>query len=322
MPENLAVLLVEDSESDAEMTIRMLKKADYQVVFERVETAEEMKVALSKQAWDLVISDYNLPQFGGYAALEIFKSMERRDAPFIVVSGAMGEETAVAMMKAGAHDYLMKDNLARLAPAVARELEQAQGRRERKRAEEALRVNEALYRQAIMAAGAVPYYRDYRDPDNQTYTIMGEGIVSLTGYSATEITPEIFDKIEKECVMQGSLAHLTVEEAGRLSDSGLIRHWACDYHILTRSGQTRWISDAAVQVRDENDRRIGVIGILQDITDRKQTETQLKEQIDELRRWHQVTVGREDRIIALKREVNELLEKAGMPPRYSTAEAE
>jgi PAS domain S-box-containing protein len=139
----------------------------------------------------------------------------------------------------------------------------------RKQAEDALRASEARYRQAITAAGAVPYYRDYQNRE-QTYTFIGDGIFHLTGYPATEITPAIFDQLEQECIMRGSLAHLTPEEAGKLSEVEDIQHWTCDYRILTRDGQTRWVSDAAVQVRDENQQRIGVIGILQDITERKQ----------------------------------------------------
>ena len=134
MTTSLAVLMVEDSESDAQLIVRLLKKAGYDVVSEQVETAEQMRAAWGKGAWDIVISDYSLPQFDGRAALTLLRETGQ-DIPFIVVSGTIGEETAVAMMKAGAHDYLLKGNLARLTPAVERELAQAETRRERKRAE-------------------------------------------------------------------------------------------------------------------------------------------------------------------------------------------
>ena len=116
MTTSLAVLLVEDSESDAQLIVRLLKKAGYDVVSEQVETAEQMRAALGKRAWDIVISDYSLPQFDGRAALTLLRETGQ-DIPFIVVSGTIGEETAVAMMKAGAHDYLLKGHLARLIPA-------------------------------------------------------------------------------------------------------------------------------------------------------------------------------------------------------------
>jgi diguanylate cyclase (GGDEF)-like protein/PAS domain S-box-containing protein len=144
----LAVLIVEDSESDAKLIARLLNKAGYAVVSEQVETAEQMRSALDKRSWDIVISDYSLPKFDGNAALEMLKE-KQLDIPFIVVTGNLGEESAVSMMKAGAHDYLMKDNLARLAPAVARELEQAQDRHQHKQAENALRESES-FNQALL----------------------------------------------------------------------------------------------------------------------------------------------------------------------------
>ena len=130
----LRVLIVEDSESDAALAVRFLNKAGYAVSYERVETAEEMRSALSTQSWDVVISDYNLPQFDAPASLAILKESDL-DIPFIIVSGTVGEETAVTMMKLGAHDYLMKGKLVRLAPAVEREIREAKVRAERQAVE-------------------------------------------------------------------------------------------------------------------------------------------------------------------------------------------
>ena len=141
----LHVLLIEDLETDAELVVRRLKKAGYLIYYERVETADEMKAALDMLAWDIVIADYKLPQFNAPAALLLLQRTGL-DIPFIVVSGTIGEETAVEVMKAGAHDYLMKDKLTRLAPAVKRELAEALVRRERQQAEEKLRDSEERYR--------------------------------------------------------------------------------------------------------------------------------------------------------------------------------
>lgn len=143
MTKPLAVLIVEDSESDAQLVVRQLEKAGNTITFEQVETAAQMRAALEKQAWEIVISDYCLPEFDGHAALMLLLEM-KLDIPLIAVSGTMGEEAAVDMMKAGAHDYVMKGNLARLVPAVERELAQAEVRRERKLAEEALRESNAF----------------------------------------------------------------------------------------------------------------------------------------------------------------------------------
>jgi signal transduction histidine kinase len=131
----LRVLQIEDSESDAALIVRALEKARYQVEWVRVEDAAGMRAALAERAWDVIIADYHLPQFDAPAALRILRD-SGLDIPFIVVSAIMGEDTAVEMMKSGAHDYLLKDRLARLGPAVERELRDAETRRERRRAEE------------------------------------------------------------------------------------------------------------------------------------------------------------------------------------------
>jgi len=131
---NLRVLIVEDSEGDALLLLRELRKGGYETLFERVETAEAMKNALGNEKWDLVISDYVLPRFSGIDALEIYKE-SGLDMPFIILSGKIGEDIAVSAMKAGAHDYILNGNLARLIPAIERELREAEVRRERGLAE-------------------------------------------------------------------------------------------------------------------------------------------------------------------------------------------
>jgi two-component sensor histidine kinase len=130
MHEVLRVLHVEDSILDASFTERALAKAGYTLYSERVVTAAEMRAALAKQPWDVIISDYRLPQLDAPAALSLLHD-SGCDIPFIVVSGAIGEELAVAIMKAGAQDYLLKSDLARLAPAVERELRDARTRKDR-----------------------------------------------------------------------------------------------------------------------------------------------------------------------------------------------
>jgi signal transduction histidine kinase len=134
----LKVLLIEDSEDDAVIVEAELRRAGCAPACHRVETREAMSAALDQQSWDVIIADYRLPRFDGLSALGLVKE-RGLDLPFIIVSGYISEETAVAAMKAGAHDYVMKDKLARLGSAVERELRDAEVRRERRRAEEALR---------------------------------------------------------------------------------------------------------------------------------------------------------------------------------------
>ena len=138
MSKPLRLLIVEDSEDDALFLLHELRKGGYTVTSERVDTAPAMSAALEKQAWDVVIADYVMPYFSAPDALILLKG-KGIDLPFIVVSGKIGEDIAVATMKAGAHDYIMKDNLKRLVPAVERELREAVERQERRRAEESIR---------------------------------------------------------------------------------------------------------------------------------------------------------------------------------------
>ena len=117
--EPLRVLLVEDSLTDAKLVVQALRRTGRTVEFERVETAPAMHEALRRAEWDLVISDWSMPHFSATAALAALKETEL-DLPFIIVSGTVGEDSAVDAMRAGAHDYVLKDKLVRLAPAVER----------------------------------------------------------------------------------------------------------------------------------------------------------------------------------------------------------
>jgi len=141
----LQVLIIEDSENDAELLELELERSGYDPVCHRVETAVAMTSALQAQRWDVIIADYVMPHFSGLEALALVKE-KGLDLPFIVVSGHITEDTAVAAMKAGAHDYVMKDNLARLGQAVRRELREADERRRRRRSEETLKVEHAITR--------------------------------------------------------------------------------------------------------------------------------------------------------------------------------
>ncbi len=138
MAEPLRVLLIEDSEDDALLLVRRLKTDGFAPDWERVEDAPAFRAALARGGWDLILADYALPRFSGVEALKIF-SGTGLDIPFIIVSGAIGEDLAIEAVKAGASDYLMKDRLARLAPSIRQALDAARVRRDKQRADEALR---------------------------------------------------------------------------------------------------------------------------------------------------------------------------------------
>jgi putative nucleotidyltransferase with HDIG domain len=144
MSTDIRILLVEDSEDDAELLLREIRRGGYAPFFRRVSSQAEMLKEVKEHEWDIILSDYAMPGFSGAGALEVWKE-NGLDIPFIIISGTIGEETAVMMMKAGASDYMMKQNLARLTAAISRELRDARVRRERRQAEYMLRDSERRF---------------------------------------------------------------------------------------------------------------------------------------------------------------------------------
>ena len=143
----LRALVIEDSEIDALLLIEQLKAGGYALETQRVDNADELNAALAGKPWDIIFSDHNMPNFSSTAALQIVRA-KNPDVPFLIVSGTIGEEVAVAAMRAGAQDYLMKGNMARLVAAVERELQDAIERRARKAAERTLLAQEEEFRLA------------------------------------------------------------------------------------------------------------------------------------------------------------------------------
>src|SRR5579872_1840766 len=135
LKERLRLLIAEDSERDTELMETLLEEAGYDVALRCVQTAADFRIALVDEKWDLVLSDHSMPGFSALAALQLLQD-QGLDLPFIVVCGRGGEDVAAAAMKAGAHDYIMKDNLTRLIPAIQRELREAEERRRRRALEQ------------------------------------------------------------------------------------------------------------------------------------------------------------------------------------------
>ena len=138
MKRTIRLLQIEDSASDAELIVHLIERSGYEVRALRIDDEEQMRAALATESWDLVIADFRLPQFSAPEALRLFQ-LTGLDIPFVVVSGMIGEDAAVGMMKAGAHDYLLKDRLERLPHAVEKELKDAALRKEKHEAETKLR---------------------------------------------------------------------------------------------------------------------------------------------------------------------------------------
>ena len=162
---SLRLLMIEDNPDDEALVLRAIRKGGFNVEHVRVENSEDLLTVLRNKDWDIVLSDYQMPEFNGLAALKIVKD-RNKDLPFIIVSGTIGEEVAVEAMRSGAQDYLMKDNLNRLVPAIRRELGDADERRALREAQRTLR-HQAYHDILTGLVSEVPVYRlGYGDLDD------------------------------------------------------------------------------------------------------------------------------------------------------------
>lgn len=219
----LRVLLVEDSQDDAELNLRELRRNGFSVSAHRVETASGLIDALSEQDWDLVLSDFQLPGFGGFEALRILQTSER-DIPFILVSGAIGEEIAVSVLKAGAHDCVLKGNLSRLGPVVDRELREARTRHEKREAEQRLREAEERYRDLFQHSPVPTWVGDFSAVNSFFEDLRANGVSSIRAHldHHPECVRQCVDLLRIVDMNQSGLALLGVrsrEEASAFKSS-------------------------------------------------------------------------------------------------------
>jgi PAS domain S-box-containing protein len=264
-PQPLRVLIVEDSENDALLVEIELQRAGYEPVCERVETREAMSAALARQGWDLVVADYVMPRFNGLEALALIKA-NGLDLPFIIVSGHITDDTAVAAMKAGAHDYVMKDNLARLGSAVQRELREAEGRRARRTADQKLSA-EQVFRQAIensVPAGITAVDLDGR----QTY--VNPAFCAMVGWKPEELIgarpPFVYWPPDQVGPITGELGKLIKGEA---QAGGL------ELRYCRRTGERISVLVQVTPLKDAFGNLTGWVSSTSDITGRKQAEARL-----------------------------------------------
>ncbi|HLO15000.1 MAG TPA: ATP-binding protein, partial [Anaerolineales bacterium] len=265
----LRVLIVEDSVDDVQLIVREIQRGGYNVDFERVETQTAMEEALSRHAWDIILSDYSMPKFSAMAALAVLKT-SGLDIPFIVVSGTIGEETAVTALKAGAHDFLIKEKLARLVPAIERELRDAETRRSHREAE-------SRYRLLVEQLPIIVYVNPVDKIENTIY--VSPQIQTVLGYKPEEwlADPEFWQKRihpeDRETVLKN------VEQSDRASMS-----LDMEYRMLARDGHVVWFQDQTVLVRDDKGQPLYWQGLKIDITKRKQAEDEIRKLNAELER--------------------------------------
>ena len=268
MATELALLLVEDSDMDAELIMLYLRRADFDVSMLRVETEAEMAEALQQKNWDAILSDYNLPQFGASAALALLRQ-SGLDLPFIVVSADLGEAAAVALMKAGAHDYVMKDSLARLPPAIKREMSEAAQRRAHRQAVEALRESEERWSFALEGAGYGVSDWDIRSG----HVLYSQCWVSMHGYQIEEIPATI----------EGGLALVHPDELAMVKAAmqayfaGTMPRYHTEHRVRCKDGSWKWVIDRGMIVNhDEHGKASRMICTHVDISERKQAEEALR----------------------------------------------
>ncbi|WP_298273471.1 SpoIIE family protein phosphatase [Geobacter sp.] len=265
----LRVLIIEDSEDDAFLLLRELRKGGYDPLHLRVETPDEMREALATRQWDLAISDYVLPRFSGLDALKIWRD-GRFDLPFVVISGNIGEETAVEAMKAGADDYFVKGNISRLVPAIRRELKEAETRRQKREAEEALLRSELRYRRLLEAVTDYLYTVEVRD-GSVAGTYHGPGCTVVTGFTPEEYEADPFLWYR---MIYGEDRGKVVDQARRLEAGEAIP--SLEHRIVHKDGTLRWVRNTIVPRHDGEGRLIAYDGLISDITGRKVAEEEMR----------------------------------------------
>lgn len=421
MADLLRVLVVEDSPDDADLLVHELRRGGYDVRPQRVDTEEAMNWALERQEWDIIFCDYSMPHFNAMAALALFKATGL-NIPVIVISGTVGEDTAVETMRAGASDYVLKDNLTRLVPAVKRELLRADARQKERAHEEQRELLFNISHDFLCIAGFDGYFKilnpqwskvlgwteaelmtkpfiEYVHPEDKAKTKDAmrslEAGVQIAGFenrymckdgshrwfswnaislvdgkvcfaTARDVTENRFaheallqsERRFREILEETHLFSVMLDTEGRVT--------FCNYALLDKTGFMReevigksWFdvflpADVRKGVRDmfyekiktgdipsyfENDiqtrnkeRRlvawnniilrnaerniIGTASLGEDITERKQYENAISEKIAEIEKLNKFMIGRELRIIELKKEVDELLKTNGKPLKY------
>lgn len=276
----LNVLMVEDSEDDALLLLRALKKNGYEPTGHRVQTADDMAMVLMDRHWDIILCDYHLPGFSGLDALGMVK-MLAVDIPVIMVSGAIGEETALDCIHRGAADYIMKSNLTRLGLAVDRELEKRDMRIRQKQSEEELRESEEKYRTILESIEDGYYEADL----NGNFTFFNSALVRIWGYP------------KEELMGMNNRAYTDLETARRLYQAHNMVYRTgepdrlFDYEIIQKDGTKKMIQASFTVLRDSVGKAAGFRGIARDVTELKLMDQERQKSVEQLRKSLGATIN-------------------------------
>ena len=267
----LSVLVVEDSEFDARMLVGLLKSGGFIPTFKRVETASEMVEALNHEKWEVILADYNLPEFSAPKALEVLRNT-KLDIPFIIVSGGIGEDTAVAAMRAGANDYLMKGNLARLVPAVERELRDAAVRVSRRKAIKELRESEMRHRTLIENASDI------------IVVLNSNGVVSFISPACEKVLGKKEDDfIGKDWFQFAEESfRIKIKDEYCLSLRQKLVSFSFEGRFIDANGDSR-VLDATAQNLLNDEAIKGVVLNVRDVTERLKSQAAIRDSAEEFR---------------------------------------
>ncbi|MBI3736386.1 PAS domain-containing protein [Candidatus Sumerlaeota bacterium] len=274
MSKKLRVLMVEDSKDDAELITRELVRGGFEPEITRVESPAEMMEALKTGGWDCVLSDFSIGRnFTGLDAVKILRE-SRKDIPFILITGSLGEENAIQIMRSGASDFVPKDKLYRLVPAIERELRETAIHRERQRISRALEAS--LMRESLMMR-SLPVALYVAQPWKDSTTIwISENVKALTGFPARQfVDTNSFWKSR----LHPEDRDRTLAEFDRVAEKGLA---TAEYRWLDAQNQYRWFFDTATYMEDEETGRQEIVGAWVDVTASKKSETRIREQMERL----------------------------------------
>lgn len=270
MRARLNILHVEDNERDVALLTRHLSRAGYEVSSTRVETEKDFRLALAEETWDVILCDYSMPRFSALAALKVVRELGL-DIPFIIISGTVGETVAVEAIKAGAHDYLMKDNLVRLVPAIEREIRDLENRQARIKAEaQHARVQAQLGDERerlnnIIAHVPGMVWESWRNEDSKAShrNFVSDYAEKMLGY-----TPE-------ECLVPGFWSHIIHPDDAQELNARTAEAFAegkslrAEFRFISKSGRIVWVETHGLPIFDEDGKPLGLRGVTIDISERK-----------------------------------------------------
>ncbi|MBK9710594.1 MAG: response regulator [Kouleothrix sp.] len=270
MPAELRILVLEDDMYDAELAIVTLELAGYTCLWDHAATREQFLDLLARQCYDLVLSDYSLPSFDGLSAVRLLRARDS-DVPFILVSGTLGEETAIESLKAGATDYVIKSHLERLVPVVGRALREHDELRQRRQAEAALRRTEARYRDLFENANDMIYTHDLEG----YFTSVNSMGLRLTGYTRDELLSMNIEQLFAPEYLQ-----LRAEAAQKHQlEETLVS--AEEIEVIRKDATRVWV-EVSSRLIYEDGRPVGLQGIARDISERRRAEEERRQLEDQL----------------------------------------